>query len=72
MEFRKEDVLKIDCMSITDFCKVYGDGVSSQAVNYNMAKGNIDFVKIGTENLVVLTDKSKAYRPNASPVRTKN
>lgn len=47
-----------------------GGAITSNAVLYAMSKDLIDYIKIDDKiNLIVLTDKTKAYTPNKSPKR---
>jgi hypothetical protein len=69
MQLKKEDVLKLPIVSVSEFAKNYAGGVSSQAISYAMEKDKVDYVWLGDERFVVLTDKTKLYSPNASQKR---
>lgn len=77
MELAQDKVMKLEVLSVTDFAVKYGGNVSSQALYYAMDKDNIDFIRIGNDRFVVMTEKTKTYRPNEhkgrkaqKPVRT--
>lgn len=69
MELAEDKVFKIPIYSISDFAKKFANGVQTQSVHYAMDNGIIDFIKIGTRKYVVMTAKTKEYKPNSSPRR---
>lgn len=58
-------------ISVNEFRNSFdGGAITSNAVLYAMSKDLIDYIKIDDKiNLIVLTDKTKAYTPNKSPKR---
>lgn len=58
-----------EVLSISDFAKGYGNGITTQAVDYAIKKDKIDFTSIGKRKFVVLTEKTKSYVPNFHPSR---
>lgn len=67
----KEEVLdkKYDFLSVTQYCVKYGGNITSQAVYYAMDRGLLDYLSLGREKLIVMTEHSKNYVPNASKKR---
>lgn len=57
-------------MSIYEFRMSHGQGVSSQAIGYAIKEELLDYLQIDKRvRVIVLTEKSKSYRPNKSPSR---
>lgn len=71
-EIGKDKVFKkgIEVISIIAFAEKYCEGISTQAVGYAIYNDKIDYIKIGRERLIVLTEKTKSYVPNFHPNRT--
>ncbi|CAB4185426.1 hypothetical protein UFOVP1492_64 [uncultured Caudovirales phage] len=68
-QLTKNSVFKVETLSISEYTEKYGGGVSPQAVSYAMDNDKIDFVRIGKERLVVMTENTKTYVPNSHPRR---
>ena len=68
-KLKNEEVLKVETLSILDFTKKYHPGLSPQSVSYAMDNDKVDYVQIGHERLVVMTEKTKGYTPNESKLR---
>lgn len=64
MLLEKTNVFKQDVLTITEFIEKYHEGLTPQAVKYAMESDNLDYVKIGSVYLVVLTEKTLSYTPN--------
>lgn len=64
-----EKAKKYEMLPIKEFCTKYGGGVTPQAVSYAINHGIVDFIWLGKERLVVMTDKTKGYDPNSHPDR---
>ena len=69
MELAKKDVFKIETLTVAEYSQKYGGGVSSQALSYAMENDKIDYVKVGKERLIVMTERTKLYVPNTHPAR---
>lgn len=69
MEMEQKMVSKFELISVSDFATQYGEGVTPQALYYAMGKGKIDFMRVGKDRIVVMTTKSKRYKPNAHSKR---
>jgi hypothetical protein len=71
MEIKHSEIFKpeIEVLSITEFIDKYNPGITTQAVDYAMKHDNIDFTWIGTDRYVVMTKKTRAYKPNESSTR---
>lgn len=55
--------------STTDFRNECG-GITAQALSYAINNDMVDYIKISdTVRIIVMTDKTKKYTPNASKVR---
>lgn len=59
----------VEVVSIKEFSEKYGKGVSTQALDYAMNNDNLDFIKIGTDRFIVMTQKSRSYSPNENKNR---
>lgn len=72
MEISKEKVVRpeIDILSIAEFARKMGDGITPQAVAYAINNDKLDYVWIGSERFIVINDKSRSYVPNSHPRRT--
>lgn len=68
-ELTKTSVFKAEVLSISEYTEKYGGQVSPQAISYAMDNDKIDFVRVGKERLVVMTEKTKTYVPNSHPRR---
>lgn len=64
-----EEARKYEMLPIKEFCSKYADGVTPQAVSYAINNGYVDFLWLGKERVVVMTEKTKAYTPNHHPKR---
>jgi hypothetical protein len=58
-----------DFLTVVQYAKKYGAGISTQAVYYAIEKGHLDHLELGRDKLVVMTEHSKTYVPNASKKR---
>lgn len=65
-KIEQEELLKkgVEVLSIVDYIEKYQDGLTSQAVSYAMGQDRIDYMQIGFERLVVMTEKTRQYVPN--------
>lgn len=69
-KIEEKEAVQIGTMSQKEFAKNHG-GISLSAINYLMDKDKLDYTVFGGRfRYVVLTDKTKAYKPNASKKRT--
>ncbi len=58
-------------MSVNEFRFEYGAGVTPQAISYACSKDKLDYLKISDSlKVIVLTEKSKSYKPNKSKKRS--
>lgn len=64
-----EEAKKYEMMAITKYCEKHGGNVTPQAVSYCINKGQLDFVWLGKERMVVMTPKTLEYKPNPHPNR---
>lgn len=71
MELKKDKVLKdnVEFMPIKDFIDKFHPGLKSQSINYAIKNDKVDFMKIGRERFVVMTEKTKKYHPINHPSR---
>lgn len=71
MEIKKEKVLRegVELMTMAEFARTIGNGVSTQAIAYGIAKDKLDYVWVGSERLIMVNEKSRAYVPNQHPTR---
>lgn len=60
---------KYEVISTTEFRESLGN-ITPQALAYAIKKDLVDFVRISpTVRIIVLTEKTKSYKPNASKLR---
>ena len=71
MEIDKSKVLRdgVEVMTMAEFARTIGNGVSTQAIAYGIAKDKLDFVWIGSERLIMVNEKARSYVPNNHPTR---
>lgn len=69
MEFKDlKAASKYDVISKKDFAANLG--VKTQAIDYQIDQGNVDFVMVGLYRMIVLTPVTRNYTPNNHKKRT--
>ncbi len=68
-QLKGSSVFKVEVLSVSDYSKKYGNNVTPQALSYSMDNDKLDYVKLGNERFIVMTEKTKQYVPNASKIR---
>ncbi len=70
-KLKNDSVFKVEVLSVSEYADKYGNGVSSQALSYAMDHDKLDYVRVGNQRLICMTNKSKSYVPNSHPHRDK-
>lgn len=68
-KLKKETVLKVELLSLSEYSEKYGNGVTAQALSYAMDNDKLDYVVLGNIRYIAMTSKSKSYVPNSHPSR---
>ena len=72
MEIKRNEVLGNgkEVISVREYCEQYGKGLKEQSIYYAMDNNLVDYVQFGgREKYLVMTEKTKAYTPNANKKR---
>lgn len=69
MLLTNKQVFKVETLSVSEFATKYGNGITSHAVYYAMDNDLVDYVTLGDRRYVVMTKRTKQYKPNDSPSR---
>ena len=67
-ELKQDTVSRFKLLSVSEFAQSVG-GVLNNAINYAMIEDKVDYIKVGRNRIVVMTEKTKSYTPNNSPKR---
>lgn len=68
-QLENKKVFKQDLLTMSQFAEKYHNNMSLQGLSYAMEKDKVDYVLIGKERFIVLTEHTKTYVPNASKKR---
>ncbi len=69
MEFTEQQILKKEIRSVAEFARELN--ISSSAVSYCIANDSIDYCILRGKYYIVLTTRTRSYKPNESPLRKK-
>lgn len=66
MEISKEEVVEkgYEFVTVQTFCDSFNpDSISRENVFYLIKNDKVDYMRPGNERFIVMTDKTKSYRP---------
>lgn len=69
MQISKEEVFKVEVLSIKEFCEKHGEGVKPEAIYYAINQGLVDYIPLGREKFIVMSALTRQYVPNKHPTR---
>lgn len=65
-EIAKDKVFKQEVMGIKDYINQFHPGLQPQSIAYAIDNDKVDFIKVGHERLIVMTEKTRQYVPNTN------